>query len=280
MTTNNKENKTFGQKVGNFFRVILRLTFTIVLAVGVGVSLYYGIAYGIPAFQNKYIQPVTDNSQRLDNLEIRQAQQQEQLVERIKALRERIETLEIQNDTDKEVFTELQSQIDELSGQVFSGQATVQAYEGYTEELKADLQNAIATIEAQQAQLQDEFNSLAAEQIPVTDLQNELTLVKIMTLLTRAQQSLLHSNFGLAKNDLLAAQELLYDFQDEDTETQIEEVIQHLEAATDQLPENPDLAANELEIAWILLVSEEDEIAEEAPQVTPTGTPTPTSEEG
>ncbi|MEA2007614.1 MAG: hypothetical protein U9O54_00680, partial [Chloroflexota bacterium] len=226
----------------------------------------------------RYIQPVYDNTQRLDNAEIRQAQQQEQLVERIESIRERMETLEMQNDADKEVFAELQAQIDALSGQVYSAQATAQASQGYAEELAADLQKAIATIEAQQAQIQDDVEDLGTEQIPVEALQNELTLVKVMELLTRAQQSLLHSNFGLAQNDLQAAQELLYGLQIEATDAQmahIDQVIQHLETASDQLPNYPNLASNELEIAWQILVSGEIETDEDVPQATPTPTPAP-----
>lgn len=279
MTLNNKPQKTFSEKVVKFFQIILRLILTTLLAIIVGASLYYGIAYGIPAFQKNYIQPVYDNTQRLDNVEIRQSQQQEQLVERIEAIRERMETLEIKNDAAKEVFAELQTQIDDLSGEVYSAQATAQASQAYAEGLAANLQEALATIEAQQAQTQDEVEDLTSEQIPVESLLNELTLVKVMELLTRAKQSLLHNNFGLAQYDLQAAQELLYDLQGKVTEeqmAQIDQILQHLDTISDQLPDYPNLASSELEIIWQLLVTCGSEEGEDASQIAPTPTPTPT----
>ena len=260
MTTDAKPNKSFGSQLGNFFRILLRLIFTIILAIGLGVGLYYGIAYGIPALQDKYIQPVQDNALRLDDLEVRQAQHHDQILKRLDTLQGRLETLETQNDAAKEILAELQTQIDDLLSQVSSAQTNVQVSQETIEELATTLQKDLSALEIEQAQIQEDVDDLTAEQIPVAVLQNELTLVKAMELLTRAQQSLLHNNYGLAQDDLQSAIELLSSLQGKVSDMQkdrVSTVIQHLEATSDHLPNSPRLASNELEIAWQILISEE-----------------------
>lgn len=267
MTSENKPRKSFGESVGSFFKIVLRIIFTTILAIGLGVGLYYGIVYGIPALQNQYIQPVRDNTQRLDNLEARQAQQIEQLTEQLGKLQDRLEGLEMQNDTDKEAFADLQTQIASLSNEVSSAQKIYQTnqeqVDGQIESLQEDLKTVNTDLETQYAQTQEAIEGLAAAQVPITDLHNELTTVKAMELLTRAQQSLLHNNYGLAQNDLLASQELLFQLQSEVSDAaqidHLSTIIQHLETASGQLPDSPSLASKELEIAWELLISGAEE---------------------
>lgn len=278
MTSENNTQKSFGKQVGSFFRVVLRVLFTILLAIGVGVGVYYGVAYGIPALRSKYIQPVKDNTQRLNDLEAQQKQGQEQLSDNLEDLRGRLENLEMQNDIDKETLANLQSQLAALREEGSALQTTVQENQEHGKEGDAELREALATLAEQQQQLQADIGLLFESQVPVTDLQNELATVKVMELLTRAQQSLLHNNYGLAEDDLLAAQEQLTQLLSKASDAQIEHlstIIQHLEAASAQLPENANLASKEIEIVWQLLVAgpeeaeggegaEESEEAEEA----------------
>ena len=94
-------------------------------------------------------------------------------------------------------------------------QTNQEQVDGQIESLQEDLKTVNTDLETQYAQTQEAIEDLAAAQVPITDLHNELTTVKAMELLTRAQQSLLHNNYGLAQNDLLASQELLFQLQSE-----------------------------------------------------------------
>ena len=81
---------TFGELMGNFLRFMLRLLFILVIAIGLGVAIYFGAAYGFPELYRRYVQPVEDNSMRLENIESAQKQDIQQLNERIEAISSRL----------------------------------------------------------------------------------------------------------------------------------------------------------------------------------------------
>lgn len=102
---------------------LLRLLFLVVLGIGLAAAVYYGVAYGAPAFYRQYVHPVQQNTLRLEDLEARQAQSNEQLAARLEAVQDRLEVLEIQGDTDRETFSALQSGLDGVEASLTSAQA-------------------------------------------------------------------------------------------------------------------------------------------------------------
>jgi hypothetical protein len=120
-------------------------------------------------------------------------------------------------------------------------------------------------------------------------LLRELQRLKAMQWLTRARLVLVQNNLGLAQVDLLAARRVLVALQAElptEEGAQIAQVIVRLDAALGYLPAAPVAAADELEGAWQLLVSDLSPApaavpAEETgPAATPEGGPTATPEAG
>ena len=52
----------------NFFRGTLRILLTVIIAVALGAGIYYGASSLVPWVQKQYIQPVRDNTSRLEDL--------------------------------------------------------------------------------------------------------------------------------------------------------------------------------------------------------------------
>ena len=72
-----------GSRLGRTARTtagcLLRLLFIVILGIGLGAAVYYGVVYGAPALYYQYVYPVQQNTLRLEDLEARQAQSDQQL---------------------------------------------------------------------------------------------------------------------------------------------------------------------------------------------------------
>jgi len=277
MSNNNppSDNTTFGEKLGiailAFFRALLVLLVIAILATVVGVVIYYGV----PALYNRYVQPIQTDVSTLQMSQADQEQAVQQLSSRIEDLSSRINTLEIQSDSDKQAITELQSQLDgavstqaESLKPVQDAQATATSRLDDLDQAISDLEDkltsvnqdvqAIATaVDKNQEQLTGLEDKLQVEGTPLETIHNELQMVKAMELLTRSRLLLVSNNLGLAQDDLQAASNLLSELQaslPEDQRGNLGEIIDRLNKASSNLPERPVLAADDLEIAWQLLL--------------------------
>jgi chromosome segregation ATPase len=227
------------------------------------------------------------------------------------ALKERINTIEIQNDTQKQALSELsgkfselqreqQAYMEELDDARSDDQGKLAEFDSHLEQLEEELDSLSTQVEQSGDQLDDLEDQLTAieEELETGDpsvavLRRELQLVKAMELLTRSRLFLVENNLGLAEDDIRTARDLLDamvvpDYQ----QATLDEIILRLDMALGNLPESPILAAEDLEIAWQLLkVGLPDETAantagdvtltpeatamEETSESTPTPTPSP-----
>ena len=202
--TDEKENEGFAQKtgraLGSFFKFLIRLTFTLVLAIALGAGIYYGIQYGVPALDQNYVQPIRDNTTSIVALEAQATKTAEQYDEQIEELQERLNTLELQSDSEKEVVASLEVQVATLTPlleghEVLAEQVAL--LDGYIEDLGValdDIQNenlvALEELDESVALLQEE-NAYSAQEIYL-----ELQFVKAMSLITRAQLYLSQEKLG------------------------------------------------------------------------------------
>ncbi len=132
---------------------LLRVLFVLVLGIGLGVAIYYAIVYGGPALYYQYIYPVEQNTLRLEDLDARQAQSNQQISDRLDALQARLDALEIQGDTDRETFSSLQSGIDAVAASLADVQAA-----------QAEAQTAMDDLLAAQAATDASLESIQAAQ--------------------------------------------------------------------------------------------------------------------
>jgi cell division protein FtsB len=158
----------------------------------------------------------------------------------------------------------LQTQLDETNSRVDTLEKSIEAHSASLtklDEIQTTLENKIRTT-------QDET---------LLKLKREVMLTRALDMLGRARLYLAQSNFGLAKEDVQSARDVLAELQFETQNELLGQVIARLDLALGNLPAFPVVAAGDLEIAWQLLmtgVPENTATAIITPEVLITETPT------
>lgn len=268
MNDENPNSPSFGDRMANaflaFIRFLVRLL-AILILIGL---LAAGVYYGLPALYRQYVQPLQAKVTQLASTQAAQEQNNQQLTQRIDDLQSRVGKLETQSDTDKQNLSSLQTGLENV-------QSTQQANFGAAEGIQATasvqiedintsmnaLSTQVAGVSTSVARSNREFQSvterLQTADTPVAELSNELQLVKAMELLTRSRISLVSNNLGLAQQDIGAARDLLTALKPQVPPYQVvalDAITSRLDTAYGNLPDSPVLAADDLEIAWRLLL--------------------------
>ena len=178
----------------------------------------------------------------------------------------------------------LSAMLDEQAASISTLDERVTAYEASLN----DVQEVVLVLAESGVTQQGEIEELKTQQEAkdtLGTLHLDLSLLKVMGLITRAQVSIGQENIGLAKDDLGTAQELLTNLRAEATEDQVayfDEVSQRIELAIKNLSESPDLVVEDLEVAWQLLVQglPEDSTNLDGTTEGDEATPTPAQETG
>ena len=235
--------------LGFILRLVLFLAFLAALAAGA--------YFGLPILYEKYVRPVEMNSSQLASLAEEQSRQETQLAD----LETRLATLEAAGTSQAESIVDLSTRVEALEESIAAHTTTLSALE----EMMARMQ---AVDEESQAELERQIN-----------------LLKSMELLSRARLFLYQSNFGLARQDVQVARDLLAEIQPNTTEpldAEIAETLLRLDLVLQNLPSFPVVASDDLDIAWQILLSgippEGIEISTPTSLVTPESLLTPTSE--
>ena len=232
--------RSFGQRVGSFFRFLWRL-FLLLLFLGL---LSLALYLALPWLYQNFLRPLEQNTAQVRELQL----QQEQSAQELADLQTRLETLEgVKNEHDGSL-TDLNERMKEIETEITAR----------TESL--------AAIERLQSELEQQNQEVSAE------LERQINLLKSMELLSRARLSMYQSNFGLAKQDVQIARDLLAAVQPDSPQklaTQLDAVLLRLDLTLSNLPEFPVAASDDLDIAWQILLSGQ-------PQATPTLVETPT----
>lgn len=242
------------QKHGDFkanpgsrlIRFIVRLFFLILLGISLGAAAYFGA----PALYKQYIEPIQMNSQRIADLENGLLQNQSDSRSRISELGERLAEIEGQQAGQTELLSGMQVEIETLQSEL------KQQNEAFV-----DLQLLRERMDVLQEDWQitaDKVEYLTGKDAPTQRLEFQLQLIRVMELLTRTRLWLTQNNFGLALDGVQAAKQALEDVADvtpeEDAEN-LQQIIDSLDLVLRTLPENPVIAADNLEITWNLLVA-------------------------
>jgi hypothetical protein len=229
---------SFGERLGRFLRFLVRLFLVIIVGAAIGVGLYFGL----PWLYQRYVVPVEQNTSNLVELQSRQEQTEQQLVD----LQSKLQMLATVQDQHDQSLTDLDQRLGEVEKEITP----------HTESLSA--------LEKIQADLQQQNKSASAE------LERQIDLLKAMELLSRARLFMYQSNFGLARQDVQIARDLLATVQPDAPKplaTELEAVILRLDMTSSNLPDFPVAASDDLDIAWQILLAG-------LPESTPTPTPT------
>lgn len=143
------------------------------------------------------------------------------------------------------------------------------------------------SIEARTASIEklEEMQSLLEEQLKENNeetlvrLNREVMMTRALDTLARARLYLSQSNFGLAKEDVQSARDLLTELQSQTGDEALAQAISRLDLTLNNLPEFPVVASGDLEIAWqILMTGKVASTATPEPSPTVTATVEPTVE--
>jgi hypothetical protein len=279
-----------------FVRALVRILLVVLILELLGAGIYFGV----PALYRRFVQPIETNLVRLNDAQSRQEEANQQVNRRLDELVRRLEGLELQNDTHKQVLDELQARLGELEQTQSSSQqaggsvqttaiarlnqveATLAAVGANLEQLQGEIAGINQAVGQTSLQVRELSDLEQVGKAPLQELRNELQLVKAMELLTHSRVYLVEDNLGLAQQDVRAARLLLAKMGGDVPAYQVEAlsaIITRLDAVLGNLPTRPTLAAEDLEAAWQLL---RDGLPGEAtPQPTPTsGTATPAALHG
>ncbi|MGB2954642.1 MAG: hypothetical protein WBB64_01605 [Anaerolineales bacterium] len=260
--------------------ILLRLMITIIAAVMLGAVIYFSAVGWIPYLDNRIFQPIDDNQAMVQELKETQQALENQILELS-------ETLEFNQSLLGEGISSYQSTLDDIQGdlknlnqEVVSVQEAFD-YRGHTITVYPQM---LATFSAKQAANSRHIDALATAQFNSSSINQDLDLLRILELLSRANQYLLHSNFGLAEETLITAKLALLNLQESLPDFQ-QEVISNMLNLVDQvivdLPAKPALAAEKLELAWQLGINglpqlKGDGNTTPTPYIQPSLTSTPT----
>ncbi|MBN1450896.1 MAG: hypothetical protein JW963_07770 [Anaerolineales bacterium] len=240
---------TFGQRARRFFGCL----FSLVLALIVLGALAAGLYFGLPLVYQRYILPVQENTTQLERL-LAQGRQNEQIISDLQTWLSAIETEQARQ----------ADSLAELDGRI----------SGFEKEISAHTRS-LETLEGMQATLQSQSDATNAE------LGRQIDLLKAMELLSRARLFMYQSNYGLAKQDVQTARDLLARVQPDAPDSladDLQAVILRLDLTLSNLPDFPVAASDDLDIAWQILLAGLPEVkatVSETPIPEVTLTPTP-----
>ena len=291
---------TFGQRMINLIRFVVRLLFTLIVAIGLGAAVYYAAAFGVPALRERYIQPVEENTQRIADLEAQQRQSLEALTQQIESLHTRLTDLEIQNDRAKAQVAELENNL-AAAKSVQATQAaaltTLAPMSAVLAETQNELSQVLTTLEDLSAGIDTyalNIGTLQTESLNnttrVVQMQNELQMLRLMEALTRGRLFISQGNIAQAENSIhagLMAADKLSETAPGYQMAALKQVRDQLQNALEYLVLSPLRAADQLDGAWQITqqglpdkpspTPEAESTTQPAPSPTPSPTITPES---
>lgn len=230
---------SFGERVGRFFRFLLRLIFLLIALAIIGLALYILL----PELYQHYVRPVEQNTAEVRELRSWQEQTEQELAD----LQTRLESLETLQNQHAGSLAELDQRMSDIETEITARRES------------------LAALERLQSELEEQNQAVSAE------LERQINLLKGMELLSRARLSMYQSNFGLARQDVQIARDILATLQPDAPESlaeELEAVLLRLDLTLSNLPNFPVAASDDLDIAWQILLSG-------FPEVTPTVSATP-----
>lgn len=210
------------QKPSVFWRVVkwlVGLLLVLLILAALAASAYFGLPY----LREKYIRPVEENTLRLYLLATQQAADRSHSDATLRVL---------------------QADLDVARTRLGMAEKALEAQ-----------RLALARVETAQANLQTAQN--AQQEKLLADLTYEVQLTRVLDLMGRARLYLAQSNFGTAREDVAAVRALLVKLQPAAPAEQaaaFKVVIGRLDLALENLPAYPVVAANDVEIAWQILI--------------------------
>jgi len=256
--------------------ILLRLILVLATGCLVGAVIYFTASGWVPYLDERVFQPIDTNQALVQDLQSTQ-----------NALEIQISSLQATVDGNQSgTGPDIPATLDQLSEAVDHMQSEVDNNTYYSGTLAPAM---IATISARQDSNSRNLSALATAQRRDSGNRQELELLRTLELLTWAHQYILHDNYGLAENELDAARDNLSFMITRVPPKQrvvVLEMLNLVDQCIADLPSRPTVAADKLQLAWHMGVTEfQNESSYDqggtvtpTPNITPiTSTPTPST---
>lgn len=233
---------------------VLRWIFRMLVVVLFGIALGTGIYYGVRSFYRDAIEPLQTLDQRMRDMEASVAQLSDALREERSSTADERSELQVRTASQAEELASITAQIARLENQIEEQEDVLDEIGQLREELNQIETDLTLTGE----QLEELQNQVAAGDLPVERVEQNLQLMRVMNLMTRSRLWIEQDNFGLADDDLQVALEIVQILVEGEASAQdpdpLQQISDHLTLALEVVRSNPGLAEEELEIAWKLLI--------------------------
>ncbi|GAB4496986.1 MAG: hypothetical protein OHK0052_07780 [Anaerolineales bacterium] len=244
------------------FKVFLRALALLLIFAAILYGLFFLL---VPATYRSVLMPIQMQRVQIDSLQTAQTQTRAQLETQLQTLQSRIVTLETAHAADAEQLTTLQSdlstaraEIEQLQALLNGLDADLQSLTENLNTLEARLQQFEAVQTEQSAEIAGIQQALMDQNSPAAAAWREVQLLKVMQVVLRSRLALERGNAGSAADEIARAQALVQTIKISLPTNQsvlLDKVTQRLQLAQDNLPDLPVLAAEDLEIAWLLLLN-------------------------
>ena len=229
--------------------VLFRLLLTVIIAVILGTVIYYSAVGGIPFLNSNIFQPIEENESQVNELR----ETQKALEDQISDISATLDAAELSGY--QATIGAIDRDLQGLAEKMISAQETVDTNSQMNTYMSTVYPQMLFDLEAKQDATSRNLSALATAQMGSSNVEGDLALIRILEQLSRANQFLLHSNFGLAedtlkyaKDDLLKLQQSSYAFHKE----YLAPILDLVEGAISDLPSKPSLAEEKIGLAWKL----------------------------
>jgi uncharacterized coiled-coil protein SlyX len=203
------EKRSFGDRLylalTSFLRALLRLIIILLVLSVLGVIIWQGV----PWINTQYIQPVRENSMRISDLNARLEQDKDGINMRIDDLRDRLSSVDVQRDQDKQTIDVLQTAKDELETLTVEMQAQIENLETQVGTLEGQIGEAEGALAEQEGVIADNLarldeidEMLDGIEDALEELNTNVMEVGIDVEENRAASSALAEEFFAAENPL------------------------------------------------------------------------------
>lgn len=229
-------------------RFILRFIFVVVFGIVLGAALYLGV----PALYRSTVEPMRVNTERIEELQETLAMGLSTSERQVERLGERLVEAEGRLAEQGETAAAFQAELDGIGAELDDQASKIFKLTKMSDQLEAitsDLDETIDRVELLEVTLSD-------VEFPAVEFQRQVRMITAMTMITKARLWLIQDNLGQAAEEISAARDLLANsiFDIDEVDEELAQIIERLDLAIADVRTKPIVAADELEIAWKLLV--------------------------
>ncbi len=235
--------------------VLLRLLLVVLFGSLLGAGIYFTFSSWIPTVKKEFLDPVEENTQRLDILESDLQGTLHQLKDAPEEIREEAAALQSEQLSLQETLQVLDLSLLDQQTDLERMKTDVAEQSTQVQQLTEDQ----ATHSAARERDQEIIQYLATAQAAQSYLAEAIELVSIANRIDRANQQILHDNYGQAQEELISGIDQLSSLERQVPGNQQENLAaltDLLTKAVSDLPEDPNQASDRLILAWEILIGD------------------------